>query len=386
MEEQEREEERGQRRRCLTGWLNHQLGRHPGGSQARVTDLLWDLRDGLLLLSLLEVLVPGLQVAREEAVGLRRNRLANLATVLATLQRERVAVRATPEELEGGEEVTILRLGWALVRRWLFQAVCLGTGLSPAPGPDTLLLAWVRSVPGLQHTTDLTDQWTDGSALCHLALHHGVSPSCLTAALERPSARRLDTVLQTLHTQRLLPPGLLSAVDMLEGRLDRLCSITGLLCLFQALRPSITPAMVEGVPGTPDPALAPPPSPARHLPVLQGTPDLAAWSGLLEEVLSWLLEAEDRLLSLHSLGQRQLEKVRQRFYNHEDFMLELREHQGAVRKVRWWWWWSDRDGLNMVRESRGETSEPDDHRSEQCSVVSIWKVKHFPVRFIDPFL
>ena len=26
-------------------------------------------------------------------------------------------------------------------------------------------------------------------------------------------------------------------------------------------------------------------------------------------------------------------QVRQRFYNHEDFMLELQSHQGAVRKV-----------------------------------------------------
>ena len=28
-----------------------------------------------------------------------------------------------------------------------------------------------------------------------------------------------------------------------------------------------------------------------------------------------------------------LVQVRQRFYNHEDFMLELQSHQGAVRKV-----------------------------------------------------
>ena len=30
---------------------------------------------------------------------------------------------------------------------------------------------------------------------------------------------------------------------------------------------------------------------------------------------------------------------------------------------------------------RGETSQPDDHRSGQCSVVLIWQVKHFVVRF-----
>ena len=35
---------------------------------------------------------------------------------------------------------------------------------------------------------------------------------------------------------------------------------------------------------------------------------------------------------------------------------------------------------------RGETFEPDDHRSEQCSVVLIWPVKHFFVQFRDTLL
>ena len=61
---------------------------------------------------------------------------------------------------------------------------------------------------------------------------------------------------------------------------------------------------------------------------------LPAWANILEEVLSWLLEAEDHLLSLHSLGQKHLETVKTRFYNHEDFMLELKSHQGAVGEVR----------------------------------------------------
>ena len=60
---------------------------------------------------------------------------------------------------------------------------------------------------------------------------------------------------------------------------------------------------------------------------------LASWTNVLEEVLSWLLEAEDHLLSLNSLGQKQLETVKSRFYNHEDFMLELKSHQSAVGEV-----------------------------------------------------
>ena len=61
--------------------------------------------------------------------------------------------------------------------------------------------------------------------------------------------------------------------------------------------------------------------------------NLSSWTNVLEEVLSWLLEAEDHLLSLNSLGQKNLDTVKSRFYNHEDFMLELKSHQSAVGEV-----------------------------------------------------
>ena len=61
---------------------------------------------------------------------------------------------------------------------------------------------------------------------------------------------------------------------------------------------------------------------------------LDSWTNVLEEVLSWLLEAEDHLMSLNSLGQKHLDTVKTRFYNHEDFMLELKSHQNAVGEVR----------------------------------------------------
>ena len=167
-------------------------------------------------------------------------------------------------------------------------------------------------------------------------------------------------MLQTLQTSRLLPPGLIDSDDLVDGRLDKLCCMTALLCLFQALRPTITQEMVEGVEVTSDPSLTTKSSPARHLPDLPSNLPPAGWTNVLEEVnclhsrkcilaaifpnaimsrnmylfakvfhisinlifivhrhhggcalqvLSWLLEAEDHLLSLHSLGQKQLETV-----------------------------------------------------------------------------
>ena len=61
--------------------------------------------------------------------------------------------------------------------------------------------------------------------------------------------------------------------------------------------------------------------------------DIEAWTRDTEEVLSWLLEAEDHLVAVNSLGQKHLETVKTRFYNHEDFMLELKTHQSTVGEV-----------------------------------------------------
>ena len=71
----------------------------------------------------------------------------------------------------------------------------------------------------------------------------------------------------------------------------------------------------------------------RNVEKVSSASNMTGWTNVLEEVLSWLLEAEDHLMSLNSLGQKHLETVKSRFYNHEDFMLELKSHQNAVGEV-----------------------------------------------------
>ena len=73
-----------------------------------------------------QVLVPGLVCSRQEEVSLQLHRLANLAVVLATLQRERVDVTVTAEQLERGEEAATMDLLWAIVRHWQFHQVLIG--------------------------------------------------------------------------------------------------------------------------------------------------------------------------------------------------------------------------------------------------------------------
>jgi hypothetical protein len=45
---------------------------------------------------------------------------------------------------------------------------------------------------------------------------------------------------------------------------------------------------------------------------VRGEEGVAGWSAHVEEVLSWLLEAEDHLMALNSLGQKHLMTVKTR--------------------------------------------------------------------------
>ena len=94
-------------------------------------------------------------------------------------------------------------------------------------------------------------------------------------------------MLQTLQTSRLLPPGLIDSDDLVDGRLDKFCCMTALLCLFQALRPTITQEMVEGVEVASDPSLTTNSSPTRHLPDLPSDLPPAGWTNVLEEVTNF---------------------------------------------------------------------------------------------------
>ena len=79
------------------------------------------------------MLVPGLQAAKESEVHLRIHRLANLATVLATLQKERVphlekivADEVCGQACSSDHQIVIWICRWKLVildQRWLYSGL-----------------------------------------------------------------------------------------------------------------------------------------------------------------------------------------------------------------------------------------------------------------------
>ncbi|ROL45472.1 Dystrophin, partial [Anabarilius grahami] len=71
------------------------------------------------------------------------------------------------------------------------------------------------------------------------------------------------------------------------------------------------------------------PSPS---PLPQGLNELESYQSALEEVLTWLLSAEDGLQAQPPISSF-VEEVKEQFHTHEGYMVELTSHQGSVGRV-----------------------------------------------------
>lgn len=64
-----------------------------------------------------------------------------------------------------------------------------------------------------------------------------------------------------------------------------------------------------------------------------GSGELGGYYTAFEEVLAWLLEAEERLAEAPAPGGEDLARLKEHFHGHERFLLELAEQQGRVGAV-----------------------------------------------------
>uniref|UniRef100_A0A673GMI6 Dystrophin-like n=1 Tax=Sinocyclocheilus rhinocerous TaxID=307959 RepID=A0A673GMI6_9TELE len=67
-------------------------------------------------------------------------------------------------------------------------------------------------------------------------------------------------------------------------------------------------------------------------PLPQGLNELESYQSALEEVLTWLLSAEDDLQAQPPISSF-VEEVKEQFHTHEGYMVELTSHQGSVGRV-----------------------------------------------------
>jgi dystrophin len=195
-------------------WLNSQLDSAPhpsAGKETAVTDLFYDLRDGLVLLSVLEVLT-GKKIRRERG-SLRVHQLANVNAVLSMLRENRVKLVniGTVDIVDGNSKIT-LALVWAVILHWQFDKV-LGAGLQHVSNLERSLLDWCRRSSAKLGVVvkDFTSSFQDGLAFA--AIVHAHRPHLFdfaTSVRRKEPLERLDfafgVIKQHLGISRLLDP------------------------------------------------------------------------------------------------------------------------------------------------------------------------------------
>uniref|UniRef100_A0A3B5BBY7 Dystrophin n=1 Tax=Stegastes partitus TaxID=144197 RepID=A0A3B5BBY7_9TELE len=100
-------------------------------------------------------------------------------------------------------------------------------------------------------------------------------------------------------------------------------------------------------------------------PLPPGSTSLESYQAALEEVLTWLLSAEDGLQAQPPISNH-VEEVKEQFHTHEGYMVELTTHQGSVGRVL-------RAGAALLGEGNLSEDEDSEVREQMNLLNSRWE-------------
>uniref|UniRef100_A0A671Z343 Dystrophin n=1 Tax=Sparus aurata TaxID=8175 RepID=A0A671Z343_SPAAU len=100
-------------------------------------------------------------------------------------------------------------------------------------------------------------------------------------------------------------------------------------------------------------------------PLPPGSTSLESYQAALEEVLTWLLSAEDGLQGQPAISNN-VEEVKEQFHTHEGYMVELTTHQGSVGRVL-------RAGAALLAEGNLSDEEDSEVREQMNLLNSRWE-------------
>ncbi|XP_045119299.1 utrophin-like isoform X3 [Portunus trituberculatus] len=357
-------------KKTFAKWINSQLakGHHPP-----VTDLFYDLRDGTRLLALLEVLT-GRQYKREKG-RMRVHHLNNVSRAMAVLEESSVKlVNISNEHIVDGNAKLTLGLVWAVILHWQVQGVLRDVMADlQQTSLEKTLLAWCRqTTKGYQgvEIDNFTTSWSDGLALN--ALIHSQRPRLFewTVVARKHPLARLDHAFRTaqdhLGIERLLDPE-----DVNSQVPDKKSIMMYVMCLFQALpHDSLTVEALQGATGGLQAgmgaaALSPEGSGGGGRPLSTVSIGLGGYQRTLEEVLGWLLGAEDRLAAMPPIADS-THAVKDQFHDLEELMLDLTARQGGVGEVLG-------EGSRLLREGVMEEEEEEEVRVQMKLLNTRWE-------------
>ncbi|XP_023248432.1 dystrophin, isoforms A/C/F/G/H [Copidosoma floridanum] len=370
-------------KKTFTKWINSQLLKY---QHDPVADLFLDLRDGNRLLSLLEVLTT--KSYRRERGRMRVHHLNNVNKALQILEQNNVKlVNISSNDIVDGNPKLTLGLVWSVILHWQvhYHLKDLMSELQQTNLEKTLL-AWCRQTVQNYEGVDIknfTTSWSDG--LAFNALLHRWKPQLFdfgAIARKHPNAR-LDHAFrlaqEQLGIERLLDPE-----DVNTSVPDKKSILMYVTCLFQSLPHSgqdiegidISAASDSGSTAT-TPGIEQAPVTFAQFPMFEPpssrplslatnvSVELGGYQVALEEVLTWLLEAED-VLSHAAETASSLELLKRQFREHEAFLVELSGHQDGVGAVL-------EEGERLLADGQLQKDEEHEVRVQMGLLNSRWE-------------
>ncbi|XP_035983748.1 dystrophin isoform X11 [Fundulus heteroclitus] len=378
-------------KKTFTKWVNIRLAKT---GKPPVEDLFSDLCDGRRLLELLEGLI-GHELVRLEKGTTRVHSLNNVNRALQILQKNNVdLVNIGAADIVDGNHKLILGLIWSIILHWQVKDVMkdVMAGLQQT-NSEKILLSWVRQntrqYPQV-NVVNFSSSWNDG--LAFNALIHSHRPELFDwSAVEKKTSAidRLEHAFskaeQHMGIERLLDPE-----DVAVSHPDKKSIIMYVTSLFRVLPQSVSMEAIQEVEALPSAAMAARVTTEEHYqiqtqqrfsqqfltrsqeelqrglsPLLPGSTSLESYQAALEEVLTWLLSAEDGLHSQPPISSH-VEEVKEQFHTHEGYMTELTTHQGSVGRVL-------RAGAALLSEGNLSEEEDTEVREQMNLLNSRWE-------------
>eukprot|EP00731_Ephydatia_muelleri_P017641 Em0010g739a len=215
--------------RTFTNWCNDRLRGHLKVPKNQITSLATDLKDGLLLIELLEKLAAPKTVGKyNKTPKIKAQCVENIATALRFVSEQGIKlVNIGPEDIYEGNLKLILGLIWSLILK--YQIKSSGRGLSTKKA----MLQWINVLIGMYRIENFSTDWNDGRALCGLndRLKPGVCPNHYSLSSSDGLANcRLGMDLAELHFSI---PKLLTPEDLTSPEVDELSIMTYLSYFFR---------------------------------------------------------------------------------------------------------------------------------------------------------
>uniref|UniRef100_A0A8B9CFX7 Utrophin n=1 Tax=Anser brachyrhynchus TaxID=132585 RepID=A0A8B9CFX7_9AVES len=336
-------------KKTFTKWINARFSK---SGTPPVKDMFTDLKDGRKLLDLLEGLT-GKPLPKERG-STRVHALNNVNRVLQVLHQNNVElVNIGGTDIVDGNHKLTLGLLWSIILHWQVKDVMknIMSDLQQT-NSEKILLSWVRqsSRPYSQvNVLNFTTSWADGLAFNAVIHRHRPELFSWDEVLKMSPVERLEHAFSIaknhLEIEKLLDPE-----DVAVQLPDKKSIIMYLTSLFEVLPKQVTMEDIREVETLPrrykqecedgefhmqqvsleeeqGSSRAETPSTVTEVDM-----DLDSYQVALEEVLTWLLSAEDAFREQEEIS-GDVEEVKEQFATHEAFMMELTAHQSNVGSV-----------------------------------------------------